>query len=938
MTDSQQHIFSSDEYRSVIATSMEGFLLIDLAGIIRVVNDSYCTLMGYRREELLGQHLSLIEGEQDEAEITRRMKQLQAEGCLRFETRHRRRDGALVDVDVNASYSTPHVAGFIYSFIRDISAQKRTTAVLSARMRLMEYSLSHTLHELLVMTLDEAEELTGSCIGFYHFMDDDSQMLTLQAWSTRTSSTFCTAEGLGKHYPVATAGVWVDCVKERRPVIHNDYASLPHRKGMPQGHAVVVRELAVPVMRLGRVVAILGVGNKATDYDEHDVETIGMLAGLAWELAERKRIEDELKQSEAIMNASQQIANVGGWDWDCRNRKMTWTDQTYRIHDMEPDALAPRSPEHIEKSISCYRPEDRQIIMDAFSRCTSNGEPYDLDFPLTTVSGRNIWIRTVARAVRENGGISRVIGTIQDITNRKSAEELLRLNEERFRNAFEFSAIGMALVSPTGKWLKVNRRVCDITGYTADELMQKTFQDITHPEDLNTDLDFVRRMLVGEIETYQMEKRYFHKAGHIVWVLLVVSLVRDDQGAPLHFISQIQDISATKQAEEERRRLDEQLRETQKMESLGVLAGGIAHDFNNILQVIMGNAELVRLRLPANTPVEKNLNDICQVSSRAAELCQQMLAYAGKAPLIRGSCDMVALVDEMVRMLRATLAQNVVLSHNTSRAIPTITADSNQIRQIVMNLIVNGAEAIGTDQGSVRVTLSKGENSAENPAKDYLGRDIAPGGYVCLAVADTGCGMSDEIRQRLFDPFFTTKFDGRGLGMPAVLGIISSHHGALQLDTVIGRGTTVTVWLPAEADNNATEPKPSHWRGSGTILLVEDEQAVRQLCREMLRELGYSVVEAANGQEALELFRHHRQEITLVITDIGMPVLDGYDLFRELKLLSPQLPIIISSGFGDTTVTERIPRHEIAGIINKPYRLARLREVMKDVSQRRLPD
>lgn len=808
MSDNIQNRYSTDEYRSLIATSMEGFLLVDRDGYIRDVNDSHCSLLGYRREELLGSHLSQIDSEQDEAEVARRLALIMSEGSQRFETRHKRRDGALINVEVSASYIGAD-GGLICSFIRDVSSEKRTIAVITARIRLMEFSFSHSLNELLTKTLDEAEELTGSCIGFYHFMDDDSQMLTLQAWSTRTSTAFCKAEGAGSHYAVASAGVWVDCVKQRRPIIHNDYASLPHRKGMPEGHAVVVRELVVPVMRLGKVVAILGVGNKETDYDERDVETIWLLAGLAWELAERKRIEEELTKSEAILDASQLVANVGGWEWDCRSRTMTWTDQVYRIHGMEPGVLTAGSPEHIDKSLSCYRQEDRGAIMDAFNRCAADGEPYDLEFPFRTVTGRDGWIRTVARAIREGSAVSRVIGTIQDI-------------------------------------------------------------------------------------------------------------------------------SVQKKVEEERKRLDEQLREAQKLESLGILAGGIAHDFNNILQVIMGNAEMVRMRLPADSQADKYLADISRASSRAAELCRQMLAYAGKAPFARGRLDMAALVEEMVRMLRSTLSQNVVLAFAVPEDLPAVIADSSQIRQIVINLVINGAEAVGEGQGLVRVSLYRNEAAPGGQEKDYLGRDIEPGWYVCMKVTDSGCGMSDEVRQHIFDPFFTTKFTGRGLGMPAVLGIISSHHGALQLDTAPDRGTAFTVWLPAEPMDaeGAFHEQSDGCPGKGTILLVEDEELVRALCREMLSELGYEVAEAADGCEALELFRQRRQEIVMVVTDIGMPLMDGYALSRELKSIAPELPIVISSGFGDTVIAERLPAGMISGVVNKPFRLAQLREVLMSAAVR----
>jgi CheY-like chemotaxis protein len=255
-----------------------------------------------------------------------------------------------------------------------------------------------------------------------------------------------------------------------------------------------------------------------------------------------------------------------------------------------------------------------------------------------------------------------------------------------------------------------------------------------------------------------------------------------------------------------------------------------------------------------------------------------------------------------------------------------------------MNLIINAADAIGNDQGEVRVLLSKKVHTKDGPEKDYLGKIIPYGCYACLEVADTGCGMSDETYNRIFEPFYTTKFYGRGLGMSAVLGIIKTHNGALQLSSELGKGTTFKIFLPVQtSDCPGEEPlqlvSSAPWQGSGTILLVEDEEQVKLVAEAMLEALGFTVIEASNGKEALELYQKNAADINLVITDIGMPVMDGYQLFRELKALRPELPIIISSGFGDTVVASRIASEDIVDSISKPYSFDRLRDVLKSVME-----
>jgi CheY-like chemotaxis protein len=336
---------------------------------------------------------------------------------------------------------------------------------------------------------------------------------------------------------------------------------------------------------------------------------------------------------------------------------------------------------------------------------------------------------------------------------------------------------------------------------------------------------------------------------------------------------------------------------------------------------------------------EHNISIIEKASERAADLCRQMLAYAGKGPCNMTLVKMGALVGEMVTMLKATINLNAAITIECSTTLPAVSGDASQFRQIVMNLIVNAAEAIGEAQGDVRISLFATMLKAGHPEKDHLGKSIKAGYYLCLQVTDSGCGMDDETMRKIFEPFFSTKFAGRGLGMSAMLGIITAHQGAVQLASQPGQGTTVKVYLPAQEDEAEKvaliQPiVPVPWQGSGTILLAEDEEQLLQLVTFMLRHLGFTVIPAKNGKEALELYRQHAAEITLVMTDIGMPFMDGYELFHELKKEQLKLPIIISSGFGDAAITARLPREEIVGFVSKPYRFDQLRDVVRGVVEK----
>jgi PAS domain S-box-containing protein len=516
-------------------------------------------------------------------------------------------------------------------------------------------------------------------------------------------------------------------------------------------------------------------------------------------------------------------------------------------------------------------------------------------------------------------------------------EELRRViaekseHEAHLLNIIQQTPAGYFHIDREGHILDVNNAWLRMHGYDSkDEVIGRDFSLVQVNSGSHSALAHLAELQRGVAIPYgEFEhRRKDGSVGHHIFSAHPVVRVGNITGFEWFII----DISERKQLEEDKLLLQQQFQQAQKLESLGVLAGGIAHDFNNILAIIMGYCGLTKLDYEQ---AEKNIPEIEIAVGRAAELCRQMLAYAGKASLSQSQVNMRDIVGELTRMLKATINQNVVINTRLPSDIPWITGDASQLRQVAMNLIINASEAIGEEQGVINVSLACTEIKAGQSAKDHNGQIIPAGQYLCLEVADSGCGMSDEIRQRIFEPFYTTKFTGRGLGMSALLGIIRAHKGALQLESRPGQGTTFKVYLPvkigAAGEELSQQETLSDWKGSGTILLVEDEPQIRMFARELMQGLGFSVIEAANGKEALELYQQNSADITLVVADMGMPVMDGYEMFRELKKLDPKLPIIISSGFGESDIGSKIPGEAIAGMINKPYNLEHLREVLKGV-------
>ncbi len=388
------------------------------------------------------------------------------------------------------------------------------------------------------------------------------------------------------------------------------------------------------------------------------------------------------------------------------------------------------------------------------------------------------------------------------------------------------------------------------------------------------------------------------------------------------------DITERKRAEEARLELERQVQQTQKLESLGVLAGGIAHDFNNLLMAILGNADVALSNLPDSSPARARIHAIQASARRASEIANQMLAYAGKGKFVVTPVAINDLVAETSELLQVAISQKVTLCYNFQPNLPRFDADATQVRRVVMNLITNAAEAIGERHGSV--TLTTGTMMCDRAYLDgpAIVRDglhdanRREGEYVFLSVADDGCGMTPETLGRIFEPFFTTKFAGRGLGLSALLGIVHGHAGAVAIESAVGIGTTVRVLFPSSggtADRIAMPEPRRAIAGSRRLLFVDDEGEIRNAVRQMLELLGFDVLLAATGREAIELYREHEHDIALVILDLTMPTFDGEQTYRELRAISSTVKVILSSGYTSSEVSQRFARDALAGFLKKPF-------------------
>jgi two-component system cell cycle sensor histidine kinase/response regulator CckA len=393
---------------------------------------------------------------------------------------------------------------------------------------------------------------------------------------------------------------------------------------------------------------------------------------------------------------------------------------------------------------------------------------------------------------------------------------------------------------------------------------------------------------------------------------------------------------ARRHAEEDRLAMERQLLEAQRTDSLGVLAGGIAHDFNNLLVGITGNVSLALADCRAPSAMRTRLTEIDGAARRAADLARQMLAYAGRGQLTLEPLDLTALVEEMTQLLHVSTAKKATLQYRFAAGLPSVRADATQIRQVVMNLVLNASEAIGDGPGVVTVTTGFMCAERSHLADLCVGRELPPGNYVFLSVADTGCGMDPATLRRIFDPFFTTRVAGRGLGLAAVHGIVLGHGGGLGVRTAVGRGSSFTLLLPP-AGGTATDapgPPPSTdvWKGHGLVLVVDDEETVRATTGLMVERLGFEVALAADAHEALDIFRRRGDGVRAVLLDLSMPGMTGEQALHELRAIRPEARVILMSGYDSADVIRRFRTGELAGFLQKPFRLedlkARLREAV----------
>ncbi len=673
------------------------------------------------------------------------------------------------------------------------------------------------------------------------------------------------------------------------------------------------------------------VDNRKYPIKDDTGQIIGLF-GIARDITERKRMEDALRESEEMMRSSQSVAHICSYSTNLNTNeieKSSWvcSPEFYKIFGIDESY-----PHTIAGWASCIHPDYREEVFDYHESVVKERKPFSLDYKIIRFNdGAERWVHGTGKLeFDDQGNPVRMHGAIQDVTERKNAEDILKINERRYKRAQEAlqkseERLNLALDSVTDAvwdWrvdtgeVYFSSRWYTMLGYEPYEKPQEfeTWRNLLHPDDLPNTERFLFSHL-NEAEPFEMEFRMRTKDDQWRWILARGKTVEiDDQGKAVRMLGTHMDIT-------ERKKMEERLRQSQKIETVGQLAGGIAHDFNNMLGVILGHTEMALEKIDPTEPLFTGLRAVQEAAERSAALTRQLLTFARKQTIAPKVIDLNETVAGMLKMLHRLIGENIDLLWRPGGNHYPVKVDPSQIDQILANLCVNARDAIA---GVGKITIETNVISFDEAyCAEHVG--FRPGEYILLGVSDDGCGMDRETLGHIFEPFFTTKEQGKGtgLGLASVYGAVKQNNGFINVYSEPGQGTIVRIYLPryAAKSANVSEEAPDHPTKTGheTILLVEDEPAILEMTTTMLGRLGYTVVAASTAGEAIRLAHENSGRIDLLMTDVVMPEMNGRDLAGNLLNCYPGLKRLFMSGYTANVIAHHGVLDEGVHFIQKPF-------------------
>jgi two-component system cell cycle sensor histidine kinase/response regulator CckA len=888
---------SEEKYRTILENIEEAYFEDDLAGNFTFVNDVLCRLLGYTREELIGMNYRKYTDENNAKQLRELYNDLYKTGkpIKAFDLEAIKKDGTKVIYETSVFLLRDEEGkpiGF-RGVSREITERKKMEAAL--RYREEQY-------RTLLETMEE---------GYYEV-------------DLKGRFTF-----------------FNEALRKMHALSKEEMLGLSNRQYMDEATTNKVYKIFNQVYKTGQPGKIseweIIKGDSEKAILESSVylirnakgEPVGF-RGITRNITERKRAEEALRQSEEKYRTILESIEDGYYEEDLAGNFVFFNEAICRIYGYPKEELLGLNYKKYTNEETAKR------LFQIFNEMYRTGNPCkEYTYELIRKDGVKRYIEASASLKRDSSGKPIGFrGVVRDVTERKQAEEALRQSEERYRTILENIQDGYFEVDLAGNLTFMNDVICSHLGYTREELIGMNNRRYTEEKMAKELYQLFNRVYQTGEPVKASEAEYVRKDGTKLISELSISLIRDPKGIPIGFRGTSRDITERKQAEEEKLSLQEQLRQSQKMEAIGQLAGGVAHDFNNLLTVIKGYSQISLLDLKENDPLRGNIQEIEKATQRATDLTRQLLAFSRRQILDFKVVDLNFFLKDTEKMLRRIIGEDIELVTVLSKDLGKVKVDPSQIEQVIFNLAVNARDAMPSG-GKLAIETANVELDEEY-ARAHV--SVAPGRYVRLSISDTGSGMTQEVKERVFEPFFTTKEKGKGtgLGLSMVYGIVKQSNGNIWVYSEPGRGTTFRIYFPRTEEDTDTlyvrEEAASFPRGSETILLVEDEESVRDLANRLLKQQGYTVLEAANGQEALRVAKEHVGEtIHLLLADIVMPQMGGKELADWLKISRPNVKVLYMSGYADNAIVHHGVLDPGTHFLQKPFSLKALSSKVREV-------
>jgi PAS domain S-box-containing protein len=866
---------SEQRYRILTDQAADAFFVQDQNGMFLEVNRRACEYLGYSREELLQMQAVDIEKDFDSKGWLDLLRSLRPGQIKTVIGQHQRKDGTRFPVEIRLGSFVKDAKVIYHALSRDITDRKRAADALE-------------MFRTLVDRVNDSIEVIDPESG--RFLDINEKA--------------CTDLGYTREEMLSLSVLDVD----------------------PTQDAAGFKALREKLWDTGALMA-------ESVYRRKDGTTFPVEINMKWvwldrdyvvavvrDITERKKTEAALRESE--YQFADLVNNIDGivWEADPATHAATFISfQALRI-------LGYPSEEWISSKafwLDHLHPDDRESALKQYGLCKQSGQARDFEYRMIASDGRIVWIHDFVSVLLEDGKVARMRGVMVDVTERKTAEAEVRKRDARFRLMIENASDIVTVLNKQGIVSFQSPAATRIMGYRAEDMATQNGFELIHPEDLARFKSTLANAIAHPGLPVSIEYRYKHGDGNWRFMQTVARSV-EGESADGFIVANSRDITET-------RRLEEQFRQSQKMEAIGQLAGGVAHDLNNILTVVHMQSDLLKYGDPLTPMQSESVLDIEKASRRAADLTRQLLMFSRRQAAMKHDLDLNAVVTNITKMLQRILGEDVAMHISYAAQPLPVHADSGMLDQILLNLAVNSRDAMPAG-GKIVIETSVAELdefAASQKPNARVGR------FACLSVSDNGKGIPPEVLPRIFEPFFTTKDIGKGtgLGLATVFGIVQQHNGWINAYSEVGKGTTFRVYLPLqkEAEEVAAENTVVAQGGNETILLVEDEQSLRVLVRNVLTRLGYRVLEATTGLTAVEVWKEHRNDIKLVLTDLVMPDgMTGKQLGDVLTAENPNLRVIYTSGYSRDITGQGSNFQDGVNFLSKPFQASKLAQTVRN--------